>query len=97
MIPDTGSAKIVYEATEHTVPSDAAAQSIVGTNYRDTLAKIQTDPVWKQQDGVLNTYMPQAMAALGVNDPSQVVAAIKKLQSGQGNATQLNPGVYKVG
>lgn len=97
MIPDKGSAQIVYEATTHSVPSDAAATSIVGTNYRDTLAKIQVDPIWKQQDGILNTYVPQAMAQLDISDPSQIVDAIKKLQTTQGNPTQLNPGIYKVG
>jgi len=82
MIQDKGSAQIVYEATTHSVPSDEAANSIVGLEYRDTLAKIQTDSVWKYQDGILNVHMPAVLAQLNISDPAQAASAISKLQAG---------------
>ena len=88
-------AALIYAVGLHSIPTTPVIDSIIGLKVVGALNSIQGTPQWKQEDLVLNTYMPQVCAQLGISDPSTAVATIKSLQSSSG-ATTLTPGTYRV-
>lgn len=88
-------APLILAATLHTI-NPITAKSLVGLEIDTALNNIQTTQEWKDQDSILNVYMPQVLAELGLQDPSQLLTVVKQLKDARPLITVLKPGTYEV-